>query len=271
MDAGVRGRVRRDGAAARRGGPAAGQEYGASLGHGDAAVYELGGAVPIKAFQGFSGRAVEARLRFGWTGDLQCGSFDIAASIADQLGSAESAARQMMGNIVSSAQGVVASLPGLVLQRLNPSLYDMLTGMMAEAGIGFRMARANCERTVDAMRDRTAAGGWRALADGEFWKRQLGANAEPTAAARAAGANAGGDAGATWIGGSRPAAPARSRSARSPTPPRPGSRASRARTPPRSRAAPRSPAPTPPSASAPSSPTRTPWPSSSARWWAMWP
>ena len=181
--------------------PASGQEYGASIGHGDTAVYELGGAVPIKAFQGFSGRTVEARLRFGWTGDLQCGNFDIASSITDQLGSAESAARQMMGNIVASAQGVVASLPGLVLQRLNPSLYDLLTGMMAEAGIGFRMARANCERTVEAMRDRTAAGGWRALAEGEFWKRQLGAGEEPTAAARAAGANAGGDAGATWIGG----------------------------------------------------------------------
>lgn len=180
---------------------ATGQEYGASIGHGDAAVYELGGAVPIKAFQGFSGRTVEARLRFGWTGDLQCGSFDIASSITDQLGSARSAARQMMDNIVGSAQGVVASLPGLVLQRLNPSLYDMLTGMMAEAGIGFRMARANCERTVAAMRDRTAAGGWRALAEGEFWKRQLGAGKEPTAAAREAGANAGGDAGATWIGG----------------------------------------------------------------------
>ena len=183
-------------------GPAAtGQEYGASIGHGDTAVYELGGAVPIKAFQGFAGRTVEARLRFGWTGDLQCGNFDIAASITDQLGSAESAARQMMDNIVGSAQGVVASLPGLVLQRLNPSLYDMLTGMMAEAGIGFRMARANCERTVAAMRDRTAAGGWRALAEGEFWKRQLGAGKEPTKAAREAGANAGGDAGATWIGG----------------------------------------------------------------------
>ena len=181
--------------------PASGQEYGAAIGHGDTAVYELGGAVPIKAFQGFAGRTVEARLRFGWTGDLQCGSFDIASSITDQLGSAESAARQMMGNIVGAAQGVVASLPGLVLQRLNPSLYDMLTGMMAEAGIGFRMARANCERTVEAMRDRTAAGGWRALAEGEFWKRQLGAGAEPTAAARAAAANAGGDAGTTWIGG----------------------------------------------------------------------
>ena len=180
---------------------ATGQEYGASIGHGDAAVYELGGAVPIKSFQGFSGRAIEARLRFGWTGDLQCGNFDIAASITDQLGSAESAARQMMGNIVRSAQGVVASLPGLVLQRLNPSLYDMLTGMMAEAGIDFRMARANCERTVTAMRDRTAVGGWRSLADGEFWKRQLGADAEPTAAARAAATNAGGDAGITWIGG----------------------------------------------------------------------
>ena len=181
--------------------PAAGQEYGAAIGHGDTAVYELGGAVPIKAFQGFSGRTVEADLRFGWAGDLQCGNFDISTSIGDQLGSAESAARQMMSNIIGSAQGVVASLPGLILQRLNPSLYDMLTGMMAEAGIGFRMARANCERTVSAMRDRTAAGGWRALADGEFWKRQLGADAEPTAAARAAAANAGGDAGATWIGG----------------------------------------------------------------------
>ena len=181
--------------------PASGQEYGAEIGFGDTALYELGGAVPIRSFQGFSGRAVEARLRFGWSGDLQCGNFDIATSIGDQLGNAESAARQMMSNIIGAAQGVVASLPGLVLQRLNPSLYDMLTGMMAEAGIGFRMARANCERTVEAMRDRTAAGGWRSLADGEFWKRQLGAGGEPTEAARAAGANAGGDAGATWIGG----------------------------------------------------------------------
>ena len=181
--------------------PASGQEYGANIGYGDAAVYELGGAVPIKSFQGFSGRTVEASLRFGLDGDLQCGNFDISTSIGDQLGNAESAARQMMSNIIGSAQGVVASLPGLILQRLNPSLYDMLTGMMAEAGIGFRMARANCERTVQAMRERTAAGGWRALADGEFWKRQVGAGEEATEAAKQAGENAGGDAGATWIGG----------------------------------------------------------------------
>ncbi len=179
--------------------PAAAQRYGAEVAVGDAALYEVGGAVPIRSIGGFSGRAVDLSVSYGWRGDFQCGNFDLSASVGDQLGNAQSAARQMMGNLITSAQGVVASLPGLVLQRLNPSLYDMLTGMMAEAGVNFRLARANCERTVDAMRDRTAAGGWRAVADGEFWKRQIGAGGrEATAVEKDVGAGAGGDAGVTW-------------------------------------------------------------------------
>ncbi len=178
--------------------PAAAQRYGAEIAVGDAALYEVGGAVPIRSIGGFSGRPLDLSVSYGWTGDFQCGNFDLSASIGDQLGDAQSAARRMMGDLVTSAQGVVASLPGLVLQRLNPSLYDMLTGMMAEAGVNFRLARANCERTVEAMRNRTAVGGWRAVADGEFWKRQIAGGREATEVEKDVGGGDGGDAGVTW-------------------------------------------------------------------------
>ena len=175
------------------------QRYGAEVGFGDSSLYEVGGAVPIRSFGGFSGRPAEVGVEFGWAGDFQCGNFDISTSIGEQLSDAESATRQMMDNVISSAQGTVASLPGLALQRLNPSLYDMLTGMMAEAGVNFRLARANCERTVQAMRDRTAVGGWRSLADGQFWKEQIGATGEEATDVDArVGAGAGGDAGVSW-------------------------------------------------------------------------
>ena len=89
-------------------------------------LYELGGALPIG--RSATNRPNTARIGAGlaWNTDLMCGNFDIRTSVSNQLNGISGAFQNMMGNIIQSATGAVASLPALAIQKLNPALYDLL-------------------------------------------------------------------------------------------------------------------------------------------------
>ena len=165
-------------------------------------LYRLGGAEPISL--GPSARASTLRLGVSaeWNSDLTCGNFDVAHSVRQQLNGVSGAFQDIMGNVVQTAQGVVASLPALVIQRLNPGLYDLLQNGVLEAGQAFRVAKLRCDEIADDMGDTLAHSGWSGIARADFWRRQvnLGGQDVVEVAAEADGAS-GADGGVPWIGG----------------------------------------------------------------------
>ncbi len=176
---------------------------GAPAAHADDEfLYRLGGAEPISL--GPSARASTLRLGIGaeWNSDLVCGNFDVAHSIRQQLNGVSGAFQDVMGNVIQTAQGVVASLPALAIQRLNPGLYDLLQNGVLEAGQEFRVAKLRCDEIADDMGDTLAHEGWSGIARGDYWRRQanVGGRDVVEVVGEADGAAAA-DGGVPWIGG----------------------------------------------------------------------
>ena len=168
----------------------------------DEFMYRLGGAEPISL--GPSARASTLRLGIGaeWNSDLVCGNFDVAHSVRQQLNGVSGAFQDVMGNVIQTAQGVVASLPALAIQRLNPGLYDLLQNGVLEAGQEFRVAKLRCDEIADDMGDTLAHEGWSGIARADYWRRQanVGGRDVVEVVGEADGAAAA-DGGVPWVGG----------------------------------------------------------------------
>ena len=168
----------------------------------DELLYRLGGAEPIGL--GPSARASTLRLGVSaeWNSNLVCGEFDVAHSVRQQLNGVSGAFQDVMGNVVETAQGVVASLPALAIQRLNPGLYDLLQNGVLEAGQEFRVAKLRCDEIADDMGERLAHEGWSGIARADYWRRQVNVGGRDVVevVAEADGA-AGADGGVPWVGG----------------------------------------------------------------------
>ena len=167
----------------------------------DELVYRLGGAEPISL--GPSARASTLRLGVGaeWNANLACGNFDVATSVRNQLNGVSGAFQEVMGNVVETAQGVVASLPALAIQRLNPGLYDLLQNGVLEAGQEFRVAKLRCDEIADDMGDRLAHEGWAAVAKADYWRRQIDVGGRDVLEVAEEADASGADGGVAWIGG----------------------------------------------------------------------
>ena len=167
----------------------------------DELVYRLGGGEPLSL--GPSARASTLRLGVGaqWNANLACGSFDIATSVRNQLNGVSGAFQEVMGNVVRTAQGVVASLPALAIQRLNPGLYDLLQNGVLEAGQEFRAAKLRCDEIVDDMGERLAHEGFSALAKADYWRRQIELGGRDVVRVAQEADTSGADDGIAWVGG----------------------------------------------------------------------
>ena len=167
----------------------------------DELLYRLGGGEVISL--GSSARTTTLPLGVSaeWNTNLTCGNFDVAASIRNQLNGISGAFQEVMGNVIQTAQGVVASLPALVIQRLNPGLYDLLQNGILEAGQEFRVAKLRCDEINDAMADKLAHEGWASIAEADFWRRQAGAGGRDAVEVAEEADSVGADDGVTWIGG----------------------------------------------------------------------
>lgn len=171
--------------------------------HADAELmYRLGGGVPIGS--GPTNRAQTVTLGAGvsWNADLTCGNFDINASIQNQLNGVTGAFQNMMSNIINAATGVVASLPALVIQRLNPALYDLLQNGMLQASEEFHLAEVSCERIVEQMGNTVEQEGWAGLAEAQWWRTEANAGTDILEAKDNA-ETVGLDNGVTWRGGAQ--------------------------------------------------------------------
>jgi len=173
----------------------------------DELIYRLGGGEPLSL--GPSARASTLRLGVGaeWNANLACGSFDIATSIRNQLNGISGAFQDVMGNVIQTAQGVVASLPALAIQRLNPGLYDLLQNGVLEAGQEFRVAKLQCDEVVDDMGDRLAHEGWSSVAKADFWRSQIELGGRDVVQVAVEADTSGADRGISWVGGAPAGAP----------------------------------------------------------------
>lgn len=138
----------------------------------DEFYYTLGGGEPIGRAATNRNQTISIGADIAWNTDLICGDFDINLSVDEQLQGVKGAFSNLMGSVINAATGAVASLPGLVIQKLNPALYDLLQNGILQASEEFHIAEASCEALVDTLGTVSSGKGWETLAKANWWASQ---------------------------------------------------------------------------------------------------
>ncbi|MEM9257500.1 MAG: integrating conjugative element protein [Pseudomonadota bacterium] len=168
----------------------------------DEFYYLLGGGEPVT--QAATNRAATSTIggSIRWNNDLMCGNFDMSLSVQNQLQGLEGSFSDLMDNVISAATGAVASLPALIIQKVNPALYDLLQNGILQGSEEFHIAKAECEDIVERMGDVIDGNEWEAAARGGWWSGRSVAGGDILDAKDDADSD-GLDEGVTWAGGAQ--------------------------------------------------------------------
>lgn len=164
--------------------------------------YGIGGGEPISRPASNRNSTIRVGGDVAWNTDLMCGNFDMSVSVSEQLAGIKGSFSDLMDNVISAATGAVASLPALVIQRVNPALYDLLQNGVLQASEEFQIARTSCEELVGKMEEAIGNERWETVAKGGWWGEQSMGGAEILQTKEDAESD-GVDRGVVWVGGGR--------------------------------------------------------------------
>jgi len=135
-----------------------------------------------------------------WNADMMCGNFDINTTVRNQLNGVTDGFQQLMGEVIQSATGAVASLPAMIIQRANPQLYDLLTNGVLQGRLDFDKSLLSCQKMGEKMADLAYDSAWFAGAKAENYQSIAAADQDAIRADRTAGKEAA-EKGKRWVGG----------------------------------------------------------------------
>ncbi|EBV7252006.1 integrating conjugative element protein [Salmonella enterica subsp. enterica] len=169
----------------------------------DSLFYSIGGGSVISQPASLN-RMQRLGISAGINSDLMCGNFDINTTVSNQLNGLTSGFKDLMGDVMQGATGAVASLPGMIVQRANPGLYDMLTNGILQAGLSFDKSKLSCENMSRKLADYTMGdSAWTEAAVGDEYREAINSSGGDATRAEQAKDKATGEEGATWIGGKK--------------------------------------------------------------------
>jgi len=168
----------------------------------DEFYYLLGGGEPVTRSASNRPATFEIGGSVAWNTDLMCGNFDMSLSVEEQLQGLKGSFSDLMDNVISAATGAVASLPALVIQKVNPALYDLLQNGVLQASEEFHLAQTSCEDIVGIMDEAISHNGWENVAKGGYWGSESSAGSE-ILQTRSNADTDGIDAGVIWVEGAQ--------------------------------------------------------------------
>ncbi|EDQ7954760.1 integrating conjugative element protein [Salmonella enterica subsp. enterica serovar Oslo] len=169
----------------------------------DSLFYSIGGGSVISQPASLN-RMQRLGVSAGINSDLMCGNFDIKTTVGNQLNGLTSGFKDLMGDVMMGATGAVSSIPGLIVQRSNPGLYDMITNGILQAGIAFDKSKLSCESMSKKLADYTMGdSAWTESAIGDEYRDAIKSSGGDATRAEQAKDKATGEEGATWIGGKK--------------------------------------------------------------------
>jgi integrating conjugative element protein (TIGR03755 family) len=138
----------------------------------------------------------------GWNADMMCGNFDIDTTVRNQLNGITDGFQQLMGNVIQSATGAVASLPAMIIQRANPQLYDLLTNGVLQGRLDFDKSLLNCQKMAEKMTDLAADSAWFSGAKAENYQTLAASDNDAIRTDQKAAKEAA-EKGKRWVGGEK--------------------------------------------------------------------
>jgi integrating conjugative element protein (TIGR03755 family) len=168
---------------------------------GDDVLYSVGGGNAVN--MGTAGNMDSIGIGGGWNTNPICGNMSLTNTLQNQLNGATQGFQQIMGSMLTNATQAVSSLPGLILQRSNPALYNLLTNGVLQGRLDFDRSKGTCRAIADKMVD-VAGGqmGWNKIAEGQAMTQAVASGTDAVAAVSDVEAKSGND-GLTWVGGNK--------------------------------------------------------------------
>ncbi|WP_405046147.1 integrating conjugative element protein [Pseudomonas serbiensis] len=168
---------------------------------GDDVLYSVGGGNAVT--MGSAGNMDSIEIGGGWNSNLICGNMSLNNTLQNQLNGASQGFQTIMGSMLTNATAAVSSLPGLILQRSNPALYNLLTNGILQGRLDFDRSKATCRAIADKMVD-VAGGqvGWNKIAEGQAMTEAVANNTDAVTAISNVEKKNGND-GITWVGGNK--------------------------------------------------------------------
>lgn len=106
---------------------------------------------------------------------LSCSGFDPMVAIESSLGNLRNGVDNAVNAIELAATAAIASLPGYILQKANPGLYDLFQNALLRANESFSLATKSCERIQYEIANNTNPfDEWMSVSWGDSWKRSVG-------------------------------------------------------------------------------------------------
>ncbi len=116
-----------------------------------ALYYRLGGGAAVPApGSGYVTHRVTARLKGGF--NYSCGEFDFQNNISQMINQIENQVREIPMQLQNAVSAAVAGLPGYLMQKINPNLYNIVTKSLDETAELFRLSYKTCASMESEMR-----------------------------------------------------------------------------------------------------------------------
>ncbi|WP_279509877.1 integrating conjugative element protein [Klebsiella variicola] len=165
----------------------------------DALHYRIGGG-NITSGASNSGALDALSPSVKWKTNLMCGNFDLSTTVSNQLNGLTDGFQSLMGDVLNSASGAVSSLPGLIMQRSNPGLYELITNGSLQASAWFDQALLTCQGMTDKVASQMDKGGWFQAARAQNYIDTVASTSDAIQAGRSLDKDDGSK-GVRWVGG----------------------------------------------------------------------
>jgi|SaaInlStandDraft_6_1057023.scaffolds.fasta_scaffold03728_4 integrating conjugative element protein (TIGR03755 family) len=171
--------------------------------------YKIGGARSISAPL----NAGVINLKIGGSADyglgFSCGKFNPTLAIRNLLNGFKDIPDDLVNGALSAVNASIGSLPALILQRMNPGLYDLFQNGKLRAEAQLNIANKTCEQMESDIRaGKNPYSGWTDLSKALDWKAQMGTGSYGSSSVDVTEAKAtvetnNGDNGIPWLEGVR--------------------------------------------------------------------
>ncbi len=106
---------------------------------------------------------------------LSCSGFDPMVAIRSSMGNIRNGLDNAVNAIELAAAAAIANLPGYILQKANPGLYDLFQNALLRANEAFSLATKSCERIqYEISQNVNPYDEWITMSWGDSWKQSVG-------------------------------------------------------------------------------------------------
>ncbi|WP_101757271.1 integrating conjugative element protein [Oceanicoccus sp. KOV_DT_Chl] len=136
--------------------------------------YKIGGGRDIAIPPSLNITTIDLSFN-GQASALSCSGFDPMVAIESSLDNLRNGVDNAVNAIELAATAAIANLPGYILQKANPGLYDLFQNALLRANESFSLATKSCERIqYEIAKNTNPFDEWASVSWGDSWKRSVG-------------------------------------------------------------------------------------------------